>query len=345
MPTISLDSLETAIGHKKFDPVYFLFGDEEFLIDEAVDRIIAGAVDESTRSFNFDLLFGADVTALDIAERASAYPLMADYRLVVVREIDRMFAMRGRPDSDSSFIRYLRSPLSTTVLLLTAATSEFMTRGKAKAPYDQLLEHATAVQFKKIYDREIPSWVSARIRARGREITPDAVELFTGHAGGTLRVLSNEIEKLFTYIEDRKRITAEDVRSVVGASRVYNVFELQKAIGARNQELAIEIAGRMLGGGESEQMILAMLVRYFTILWRLTELRSRTGDNNELARAIGISPYFVNEYLAALNRYPLQNIRAAFEHLLETDVTLKTTRIDSRLAIEMMVLGIVGNNG
>lgn len=341
MPIISLDSLETAIGHRKFDPVYFLFGDEEFLIDEAVNRLLAAAVDESTRSFNFDLLYGAEVSTVDIFERASAYPMMADRRVVVVREIDRTFAMRGRPDGASPFVRYVQSPPKTTVLVLTAATSEFMTKGKAKAPYNFLIDHATSIHFKKIYDREIPSWLSSRIHSRGREITPDAVELFIGYVGGTLRVLNNEIEKLFTFIEDRKKITAEDVRAIVGASRVYNVFELQKAIGTRNQELAIEIADRMLAGGESEQLILTMLVRYFTILWRLTELRARTRDNNELARGVGISPFFINEYLAALSRYPLPRIRSAFEHLLETDVKLKTTRLDSRLAVEMMVLGIV----
>lgn len=345
MPIISLDSLDTGIGHGKFDPVYFLFGDEEFLIDEAVQRIMAAAVDESTRSFNLDVLYGAEATTIDIYERASAYPLMADRRVVIVREIDRTFAVRGKPENTSPFVRYLHSPLPTTVLVMTAATSEFMAKGKAKSPFDLLVDHTTAVHFKKIYDREIPSWLSSRVRSRGREITPEAVELFIGFVGGTLRVLNNEIEKLFTYVEDRKKITADDVRAVVGASRVYNVFELQKAIGTRNQELSIEIADRMLESGESEQLILTMLVRYFTILWRLTALRAQTKDNNELARGVGISPFFINEYLSALSRYPLPRIRNAFELLLDTDVKLKTTRLDSRLAVELMVLGIVDGGG
>jgi len=342
MPIVSPDSLETAIQHRAFDPVYFLFGEEEFLIDEAIGRLIEAAVDEPTRAFNFDLLYGADVSTMDILDRATAYPLMAERRVVIVREIDRTFALRGKPDADSPFARYLRSPAPSTVLVMSAAGSDFVTRGKAKAPYDQLVDTATSVQFKKIYDRDIPSWVASRVRSRGREVTPDAVELFVAYVGSTLRVLDNEIEKLFTFIEDRKRITADDVRAIVGTSRVYNVFELQKAIGARNMELSMEIAHRMIDAGESEQMILAMLVRYFTILWRLTELRARTKDNAELARAVGISSFFVNEYLAAAKRYPLPRIRNAFEKMLETDVTLKTSRVDARLAVELMVLDIVG---
>ncbi len=345
MPLLTPDSLETSIKHAKFDPVYFLFGEEEFLIDEAMNRILAAAVDESTRSFNFEMLHGGEITTNDIVERASAYPLMADRRVVVVKEIDRAFAGRGKLDESSPFARYIASPAPTTLLLLTAATADFLTKGKngpgAKAPYGMLIERAACVQYKKVYDRELPSWTAARIRARGKEIAPDAVELFVGYTGASLRVLNNEIEKLFTFVEDRKRITIDDVRAVVGASKVYNVFELQKAVGAKNLELTIEIAERMLGAGESEQLILTMLTRYFSILWRLIELRTRSKDNNEIARGLSISPFFVNEYTAALSRYPMAHLRNAFEALLQADVVLKSSRIDPALVLQLMLIAIV----
>ncbi|HVZ40705.1 MAG TPA: DNA polymerase III subunit delta [Candidatus Kapabacteria bacterium] len=345
MPIIAPNSLETAIKHGKFDPVYFLFGDEEFLIEEAAARLIAAAVDESTRSFNYDLLHGSDITVNDIVERASAYPLMAERRVVVVKEIDRTFALRGKPDDASPFARYLRSPSPSTLLLMTAATSDILSKGKggqsAKAPYNLIVENGSAIHYKKIYDREIPSWTAARIKSRGKEITPDAVELFIGYTGASLRVLNNEIEKLFTFVEDRKRITAEDVRAVVGASKVYNVFELQKAVGAKNLELTIEITDRMLGAGESEQLILTMLSRYFSILWRLVELRTRTKDTNELARGLSISSFFINEYQAALSRYPMAHLRNAFESLLQADIVLKTSRVDPGLVLQLMLTAIV----
>lgn len=345
MPVVAPDSLETSLKHGKFDPVYFLFGDEEFLIDEACNRIMDAAVDESTRSFNFDLLYGSEITLNDIVERASAYPLMAERRVVVVRELDRTFALRGKPDENTPFARYMKTPAPTTVLVMTAATSDFLSKGKggqsAKAPYNIVVENAASVQFKKVYDRDLPSWAAARIKSRGKEIAPDALELFVGYSGGALRVISNEIEKLFTFVEDRKRITAEDVRAVVGASKVYNVFELQKAVGAKNLELAVEIAERMLRAGEPEQLTLTMLTRYFTILWRLIELRTRAKDQNEMARSLGISSFFLNEYLAALSRYPMSHLRNAFESILHADIALKSSRTEPGLVLQMMLIAII----
>ena len=127
MPVVAPDSLETSLKHGKLDPVYFLFGEEEFLIEEALDRIVAATVDESTRSFNYDLLHGTDITTNEIIERASAYPVMADRRVVVVKDIDRTFSLRGKPDEHSPFARYLASPSPTTLLVMTAATSDFLT--------------------------------------------------------------------------------------------------------------------------------------------------------------------------------------------------------------------------
>jgi DNA polymerase III subunit delta len=345
MPIVAPDSLETSLKHGKFDPVYFLFGEEEFLIEEALDRLIAATVDESTRSFNYDQLHGTEISTNDIIERTSAYPVMAERRVVVVKDIDRTFALRGKPDEHSPFARYMAAPAPTTLLVMTAATSDFLTKGKsgpgAKAPFNLIFNNAACVQYKKVYDRELPSWTAGRIKARGKDITPEAVELFVGYTGASLRTLSNEIEKLFTYVEDRKRIAIDDVRAVVGASKVYNVFELQKAVGARNLELSVEIAERMLGAGEPEQLILTMLTRYFTILWRLVELRSRTKDQNEMARGLSISPFFINEYLAAVNRYTLANLRNAFEALLQADIVLKSSNMEASLVLHVMLIAII----
>lgn len=340
MAIVTSESLATQLRHGKIEPLYFLFGEEEFLIDEAVEEIIERSVDKSTVSFNFDLLHGTEVTLQEVVERAVAYPLMADRRVVVVRDIDRTFSLRGKPDSTSPFARYIASPSPSTTLVLTAATGDVLKGKTPKAPYNLITEHAASVQFKKIYDRELPSWTAERIRKRGKEITPDAVELFVSYAGGSLRIISNEIEKLFTYVEGKKSITVEDVRTVVGTSKTWNIFELQKALGTKNASLASEIAERMLRAGEPEQLILTMLTRYFTILWRLTELRARTRDQHEMARAVGITSFFLNEYLAALQRYPMDHLRNAFEALMQADILLKSSSISGSIIMQMLLASI-----
>ncbi|MCE7935349.1 MAG: hypothetical protein DYG96_12280, partial [Chlorobi bacterium CHB2] len=117
-------------------------------------------------------------------------------------------------------------------------------------------------------------------------------------------------------------------------------FELQKALGTKNASLASEIAERMLRAGEPEQLILTMLTRYFTILWRLTELRARTRDQHEMARAVGITSFFLNEYLAALQRYSMDHLRNAFEALMQADILLKSSSISGSIIMQMLLASI-----
>jgi DNA polymerase III delta subunit len=97
----------------------------------------------------------------------------------------------------------------------------------------------------------------------------------------------------------------------------------------------------MLRAGEPEQLILTMLTRYFTILWRLSELRTTTNNQQEMARAVGISHFFLNEYLAALARYSLANLRNAFEALLNADLVMKSSNTDSSIVLQLMLISII----
>ena len=342
MPIIAPDSFETGLRNNQIAPLYFLFGDEEFLIDEALALLLHHVVDESTQSFNYDQFHGSEAQLRDVVERATAYPMMAERRVVVLRDLDRAISSR-KSDDGSGFFDYIAAPSETTTLILTATTASFLgkKRSKPKVPYDLIVDGSLAVHFRKVYDRELPSWVTQRISRRGKKITPDAVEMFVSYVGASLRTLNNEIEKLFTYVEDRPQITLEDVQAVVGASRTWNIFELQKAISEKKLELSVEIAERMLRAGEPPQLILTMLTRYFTILWRLLEIRTRFRDQKEMAREVGISSFFINEYLSALSKFGLPGIRVAFEALLDADLALKSTRISHSILMQMLLVSII----
>lgn len=342
MPLITPDSLETGVRSGNVAPVYFLFGEEEFLVDETLERLIGHTVDQSTKSFNFDVFHGTEAQLRDVVERAEAYPLMAERRVVVLRDVDRTIGSR-KSDDGSGFLQYIASPLETTTLILTAASASFLGKGKAKpkAPWATIIENSTAVHFKKVYERELPSWVTTRIARRKKKISPEGVELFVSYVGASLRTLHNEIEKLFTFVEDRTEIGIEDVRTVVGASKTWNVFELQKAIGEKKLETSVEIAERMLRANEPAQLILTMLTRYFTLLWRLMEIRTKYRNPKDIAREVGISPFFISEYLSALNRYSLPNIRNAFEALLAADIIMKSTRTTPSIVMQMLLISIV----
>lgn len=319
---------ETAVA-----PVYFLYGVEDFLAEEATGAIIQSALRESDREFNLDLFRAGETDIREIMAIASSFPMMADRRVVVVRELEKL----GSKDLEALQL-YLEDPSPSTTLVLVGGKVD--TR---KRPFAGMKRKWPTLECKTPYESELPSWVEGRARQAGRTISSDASRLLVAYVGASLRGLQSELEKLFTYMGDKRSISAEDVGSVVGFSREFSVFELQRAIGSRNHQRAAEILERMLEMGQTVPFILVMLTSYFSSLWKVHTLRSQGLSQSDMAAELQTSPYRVKELAGALKQFSLQEIEQAFCFLASADLEVKSTAADPRQVMHPLLARLLSN--
>ena len=83
-PTIS--DLIKEVKSGQVPPVYLLCGEEHFLIEKALKSLLDILLQPETRDFNLNLLDGTIVTIQDILSAVEVYPIIADWRVVVVSE-------------------------------------------------------------------------------------------------------------------------------------------------------------------------------------------------------------------------------------------------------------------
>ncbi|MGA9408284.1 MAG: DNA polymerase III subunit delta [Bacteroidota bacterium] len=327
---ISVDAFLSSIKKKEFAPVYFFFGEEDFLIDEIIEAVVAEGVDAATRGFNLDIIHGGEIDGKDIVSIASSFPMMAERRVVVVKDFDRV--------SNKELIEpYLEHPSPTTCLMLIASKPD--TR---KKPYPLLKKKSVGGEFSRMYDNEIPGWIERRVKMLQRAMTPEAAELLQAYVGNSLRDVSNEIEKLLIAVGAKPTIELEDVEAVVGISKEFTVFELTKMVGEKNISKSIEIVERMIDSGESPQLIIVMLTRHFIIMAKLRELQAAAKSDFELAGAVRVSPFFIKEYLFQLRRYSPGAVENAFLALARADRELKSSAVDPKLVMDVLLCEIMG---
>jgi DNA polymerase III subunit delta len=331
--TISLEQLERSIKLKQFSPIYLFFGEEDFLLEEIVGLIIKEAIDEASKSFNLDVLYGGDLDAKDVVSTATSFPMMGDRRVVIVREFESLL-------NKDLLLPILEKPPQTTCLVLITDKPDY--RQKV---YKTIKEKGTVAEFKRLYDSEIPGWISKRITNLGKKITPDACQHMQAYIGRSLHEVQNEIDKLLIYVGDKKTIDVEDVSNIVGASKLYNIFELQKAIGQKNIKSALEILERMLDAGEYPVGIISMLTKYFQKIWLLQELRMKTKREAELISGLGIRPFTFREFNEAASKYTSAEIENCFAILLETDKSLKSTMTDAKLLMTVLLVKMIKGDG
>lgn len=327
--------LRTAFEHQNFEPLYFFYGEEQFLISELQSLLIEQALEPHEHDFNLDVVYGAETNANEVLSLCAGYPAMAQRRVVVVREFQKL-------EDNRRFKEYAKNPNPSAVVLLVCSDKPNL----SAHPYRALNRHAESVEFEALYDRQVPGWIKNRVQAEGYEIKPAAVEMLAQLIGSDLHKAAAEVDKLTTYVGDRRTITRSDVLDVGGHAREYNVFELQETIGKGEYGRAVEIADRMLQQASKPQgealMIVAVLMRYFRKLLKLLACQGQGMSDKAMARHIGVPPYFFKQYLFSLKRYDRRALERAFSALLAADHELKggSTR-DARTILTLMLGQIV----
>ncbi|MEZ4702313.1 MAG: DNA polymerase III subunit delta [Rhodothermales bacterium] len=325
------EQLDTAFRHRNFKPLYFIYGDERFLMDELQRQLIANSLEEHERAFNLDIVYGNDTDAPSVLALCASYPVMAERRVVIVREFDQL-------KESQRFAAYAEHPNPTAIVLLLCGKKPNL----SAHPYRGLKAHAEWAEIKPLYDNQMPGWLQKQVQARGYTITPEAVHMLADYIGVNLQAAVVEIDKLITYAGDRKAITGDDVVRASGQTREFNVFELQRAIGEYRYSDALRTAERLLRQASNQRgealMIVSVLTSYFTKLWKLHGIQGRGITDKEIAARVGISPYFIKEYQQVIRHFNRYAVERAFASLLAADYELKGgSGRDERLVLALLM--------
>ena len=301
------------IRNKEFKPVYLLMGEEPYYPDLVCQAIIDNCLEEWEQDFNQTICYGSDVDAESVITAARRFPMMAERQLVVVKEAQLM------KDIEQLSL-YCANPLDSTVLVVLLHRG---TVDKRKAFYKAAQKVGVVVDSPAVRDYEIVNWISRYYEGRGLQIEPPAAQLLAESAGTDLGTLVVETDKLLKNLpEGTTRIRVEDIEKNVGVSRQFSIFELTKALSARNARQAVRVASYI---GQSARFALpAAVSALFTHFYRILKyeaLLAKGGrpSQEEKAQVLGVSPYFFREYDEAVHNYPLPRCMAVISLLKEFD--------------------------
>lgn len=342
-PTANLHNAEP------LPPVLLFFGQEDLLVEEAAQHVWNRCTADDPSGMNSDLLDGDRISADMLVSIARSFPMMGNQRVVWVRHAEKLQGTASK--AGSALEQYLTAPVASTILILTAslpsldgisalaqrnATAAQRKISSLKFPARLLVQHSAWCEFAALSASAMASWLIDRSKQQGLDLSPRAAEFFVARGTGSLREAALEFEKLTAYVGQRTTITEDDVLAVVGGHRVYNSFELQKAFGRRDVPQMILIITKMLEAERQELLILTMLQRYVTALYRMVEARQHT-DRAMIAQAAGIAPFLISEYMDATDRLGPALIERSLHELRIAERTIKSSSTSPLLVLERMI--------
>lgn len=295
-------------------PIYFLMGDEPYYIDKLTEYIEQNVLQEHERDFNQTILYGRDVTIEDVVGNAKRFPMMADRQVVVVREAQELSRTIDKIES------YVENPQPTTVLVFAY---KYKTLDKRKKVTKLLDKHGVVFESKKMYDNQVGTWISRVLQGKGYTIEPKANAMLVEFLGNDLSRISNELNKLQIILPKGHTINPKDIEENIGFSKDFNVFELQNALGSRNQLKAYQIAQYFADNPKDNPMVVttSLVFSFFIKLLKYHGLKDKNPKN--VAAVLGVSPFFLKDYDVALKNYPMKKVSSIVATLRDIDVKSK----------------------
>ncbi len=308
-----------SVGEGNYAPVYFLQGDEPFFIDNIIEHIEQNALEESQKSFNQYVLYGKETDFPRVLGTAKQFPMMGERQVVIVKEAQELKGW-NKEVNQTLLMDYLANPLTSTILVFGY---KYKTLDKRTKLAKELDSRTVMLHSKKIYDNQVPDWIHSYTRARKVDISNRAVGLLAENIGNNLQRLSNEIEKLLLNVKEGDTIDDKAVHRYVGISKDYNVFELQSALSTGNQLKAQKIVKYFAANPANHPMVLTIynLFSYFSKL--LLAHHSPKKDKHSIAKAIGVHPFFAEEYIRALRQYSLPVVLRNIQFVHQADLASK----------------------
>ena len=313
--------LQRALDEQRIPSLLCLCGEESYLVEQAWRQVLAAAVPADARDFNFQQFQGKEAKAATLLDALRTLPVFAPRRLVLIKnghelpaaEQDGPARLPARPACRNRCCCWF-APRSTP-----AASFSRPSRRRGGL-----------VEFKRLYDNQIPGFIRERLRVAGRQLTEDALALFCRRVGSNLQEVVGELEKLFAYLGERDLGDVADVAAVVSDSRVDSIFELTNALGNGDSGEALRLLGRLLADGQAPLLVLNLIVRHFRQLWLTRELLDQGGGSGEVARRVGVNPYFVDGLVRQAQRFstvPLPaGLRALSRHRPRPQVERRPSR-------------------
>jgi len=325
--------LFTQIEKGPLAPAYLLAGDEGYFIDRALARIVDKALAGAPRDFNLDVFYAKDSKADDVASQASTLPMLAERRVVVLKEADKMKDIEP-------LVRYLESPSPDTVLVLVAEGAE---RGKEEKLSRAVSGKGVSVHFYRPLDSELSRWIKILAKEAGYAVEEDAASYLKDVLGGNLALIEAELNKVFNFLGQRKTVTYEDVKESVGDFGMPVVFDLIDATAGMRPGEAVETLSRLLREGEPPLMVLGMMVGHWRRLLGAKERREAGDTDEQLARAFRLNFMNKKSFLSQVSRASKEELRDAFHLFWKADMALKGSALSPRLVMERLVLALAGS--
>ncbi len=326
--------LKVAIKEKKFQRLYFFFGEETFLLHHYLEQMKRSLTDELTESFNFHKLTQENFDVDSFADAVENLPMMAETTFVVADEID--IYKLSESDRNKLIQVFADIPDYCTVVFTYEAIA-WNPDSRMQEFHAAVKKYGTQVSFDRQGQRELIAWVGRHFAAEKKRISPDLCNYLIDLTGGSMTLMAGEIRKICAY-SGAEQIVKSDIDAVTEPVLDAVVYQMTDLLGAGEYGAALLKLRQLLTMQSKPLLILGTIGSHFRRLSAAKTLLDNGEPYTELMRLYNIKEYPAKKLSNSAGRFSVEFCRLAVELVMQTDYQMKTSWDDPERLLEMLIL-------
>ena len=309
---VTFQTIMQDLKNRSFAPFYLLMGDESYYIDSISDYIASHVLSPEESDFNQTICFGSDVTAVQVADMARRYPMMAEYQVIIVKEAQNIRSLEALE-------KYLKNPVKSTILVWCHKNGKIDARKKVIGVAQSV---GVVFESKKLRNYQLPDFIQNYLKPKKISIDPKSCQMIADYIGADLSRIVSELDKILIYLpEDDRRITPEVVEKEVGVSKDFNAFELRNAIVSKDVFKANQIIKYFNNNPKAGSLysFLPLLFSFFQNLM-IVHYTPNKSSEQDIARALDLkSAWGSKDFITGLRNYSARKTMEIISKIREVD--------------------------
>ena len=334
---MTIDELKKQIKSSSLKPIYFFYGDEQYLLNNALDSIEKKLITPGTEDFNKFVFEGKGTKAEEILEATEQYPQMSEKKLVIAKNTG---IFNQTNSTDYKKIKEAAEDLPDYSCLIF--TEENFDKKKEKN-IKFIDDHGEIIVFDFMPINRVEIWLEDRIKKSGKSILEKDARYMIGLCGQSLGQLRTEIHKLLNYTYKCDRITREDIDAVVTPTVEYRVYEMLDNITSGRNTKAQEQLKYLKDSREQPTVILSQMIGKLSEVLMCKHLRECGLQPKEMLDYFDFKrPIFaVNKIVEEGKRYGEPYLVRMIKKGLSYDESIKNGTFDGWTAVEMYLAELI----
>lgn len=309
-------------------PVYFLFGDDSYTIDQTIKTIQTETEKFVMSDFDKEVINGdKGISVNQVIDLASSFPFGTGKRIIVVKNFEKL-------SDRKSLENYIKSPAEFTILVLAnyGKITEFL-----KEPYKTMLKNNYLFEAKELRGDEWIYWIIRQVKKEKLIITPENAQALVDLVGEEKGLLEMQISKFYNFLGEGKEITLDVIERLTSSTKEFTIFNLQDVLGRGDKKKSLEISYNLIDSGVETVFIISMLTKFITTLAQILDLLKKRTPDNEAAKEAGVSYYYYINCKKAKYFLNDRRLLQAARALLNADLSLKTSAVDSKTLVTVLI--------